>query len=208
MRGVTGLRYSPPVPTSESDSLLSPCVLVVKTPVAARKGMAGRLARSREGLAGEVADAAREQELTLAAVQEALAALSVTPLTVSVDALDAQARRALARARFVVTVGGDGTLLAASHWVTRAGLLGVNSAPKSSVGYLTATRRTAVARDLARIAKGELLPQAVSRVEVELDGKRLLPALNDVLIAHEQPAATSRYRLRLPRPAGGDPRPA
>lgn len=186
---------------SVDDSLLSPCVLVLKTPVAARKGMAGRLARSREGLAGEVEDAAREQELTVAAVQEALAALSVTPLTVSVDALDAQARRAIGRARFVVTVGGDGTLLATSHWVTRAGLLGVNSAPKSSVGYLTSTRRATVARDLGRIARGDLLPQAVSRIEVELDGKRLLPALNDVLVAHQQPAATSRYRLRLGRRA-------
>ncbi len=184
---------------SANDSLLSPCVLVVKTPVAVRKGMAGRLARSGKRLVGEVADAAREQELTLAAVREALDGLGVTPLTVSVDAIDAKAQRSLGRARFVITVGGDGTLLAASHWVTRAGLLGVNSAPKSSVGYLTSTRRATVARHLARIAKGDLLPQAVSRIEVELDGKRLLPALNDVLIAHEQPAATSRYRLRLGR---------
>jgi NAD+ kinase len=189
------------VPTPPSDSLLSPCVLVIKTPVASRKGMAGRLVHTGKRLAGEVEDAAREQELTLTAVREALLGLGVTPSTVSVDAIDAQARRALARARFVVTVGGDGTLLATSHWVTRAGLLGVNSAPRSSVGYLTSTRRTTVARDLARIARGDLLPQAVSRVEVELDGKRLLPALNDVLVAHEQPAATSRYRLRLGRRA-------
>jgi len=187
------------VPTSPSDSLLSPCVLVLKTPVASRQGMAGRLARSGKRLAGEVEGAASEQELTLTAVREALAALSVTPAEVSIDALGAQARRALARARFVVTVGGDGTLLSASHWVTRAGLLGVNSAPKSSVGYLTSTRRATVVRDLARIAKGDLLPQAVSRIETELDGKRLPPALNDVLVAHEQPAATSRYRLRLGR---------
>lgn len=185
--------------TQSSDSLLSPCVLVIKTPVASRKGMAGRLARSGERLAGEVEDAASEQELTLTAVREALAGLGVTPAEVSIDAFHAQARRALARARFVVTVGGDGTLLAASHWVTRAGLLGVNSAPRSSVGYLTSTRRATVARDLARIAKGDLLPQAVSRIETELDGKRLPPALNDVLIAHEQPAATSRYRIRLGR---------
>jgi len=189
------------VESLQTDSLLSPCVLVVKTPVASRKGMAGRLARTGQRLAGQVEEAAREQELTLTAVQEALARLGVTPMMLSVDALDAQARRALARARFVVTVGGDGTLLATSHWVTGAGLLGVNSAPQSSVGYLTSTRRATVARDLARIAKGTLLPQAVSRVEVELGDKRLPPALNDVLIAHEQPAATSRYRLRLGRRA-------
>ncbi len=187
------------MPTPPSDTLLSPCVLVVKTPVASRKRMAGRLVRTGKQLAGEVEDAAREQELTLTAVQEALSGLGVTPVIVSVDALNAQARRLLGRARFVVTVGGDGTLLATSHWVTGAGLLGVNSAPRSSVGYLTSTRRATVARDLARIARGDLLPQVVSRVEVELDGKRLPPALNDILLAHEQPAATSRYRIRLGR---------
>jgi NAD+ kinase len=189
------------VPTSESDSLLSPCVLVVKTPVASRKGIAGRLAQTGERLAGQVEDAAREQELTLTAVNEALAGLGVTPTTVSADVFAAPARRVLARARFVITVGGDGTLLATSHWVTRGALLGVNSAPKSSVGYLTSTRRATVARDLARIAKGDLLPQTVARLEVEVGGKPLPPALNDVLIAHEQPAATSRYRVRLGRRA-------
>ncbi len=187
------------MPNPRSDSLLSPCVLVVKTPVASRQGVAGRLAESGERLAGEVEEAASEQELTLAAVREALSSLGVTPVTVSVDALKAQARRALAGAKLVVTVGGDGTLLTASHWVTRAGLLGVNSAPRSSVGYLTSTRRSTVARDLARIARGDLLPQAVARIEVEVDGGPLPPALNDVLVAHEQPAATSRYRLRLGR---------
>jgi NAD+ kinase len=187
------------VPTPQADSLVSPCVLVVKTPVASRKSVAGRLASTGKRLAGQVADAAREQELTLAAVQEALAGLGVTPLTISADAFDAKAKRALAGARFVVTVGGDGTLLATSHWVTDATLLGVNSAPRSSVGYLTRTRLATVARDLARIVKGDLLPQPVSRVEVELEGRRLPPALNDVLVAHEQPAATSRYRLRLGR---------
>jgi NAD+ kinase len=179
--------------------VLFPCVLVVKTPVASRKPVADRLARTGRRLAGEVADAAQEQEQTMEAVQAALAALGVAPVTVSVNALDAQARRAIAGARLVVTVGGDGTLLAASHWVTGAALLGVNSAPRSSVGYLTFARRANVARILTRIAAGTLLPQSVARLEIELEGKLLPPALNDVLVAHEQPAATSRYRLRLGR---------
>jgi NAD+ kinase len=174
---------------------------VVKTPVASRKPVVNRLAKTGQRLAGQVGDAAREQEVTLAALREALARLGVTPVTVSVDALDARARRALAGARLVISVGGDGTLLAASHWVAQGALLGVNSAPKSSVGYLTLTRRAHLARDLARIAKGTLQPQSVARIEVELEGKVLPPALNDVLIAHEQPAATSRYRLHLGRRA-------
>lgn len=174
---------------------------MVKTPVASRKRVADRLARTGRRLAGQVADAAREHERTMAALREALARLGVTPVTVSVEALDAKARRAIAGARLVISVGGDGTLLTASHWVTGASLLGVNSAPRSSVGYTTIARRANLARVLARIESGDLLPQAVARIAVELEGKLLPPALNDVLIAHEQPAATSRYRLRLGRRA-------
>ncbi|HEY0553796.1 MAG TPA: NAD(+)/NADH kinase [Thermoanaerobaculia bacterium] len=185
------------MPTSRADHPLSPCVLVVKTPVASRQQVASRLAATGRRLAGQVEDAAREQERTLETLHGALAKLGVTPITASVDGIDALARRALANAHFVVSVGGDGTLLAASHWVTGARLLGVNSAPRSSVGYLSVSKRVTLARDLARIAKGTLLPQAVSRIEVELEGKKLPPALNDVLVAHEQPAATSRYRLHL-----------
>lgn len=189
------------MPTPQTDPPLSPCILVVKTPVASRKHVLNRLARTGQRLAGQVESAASEQERTLATLQESLARLGVTPATVSVEALDARTRRAIASARLVISVGGDGTLLAASHWVDGGALLGVNSAPRSSVGYLTLTRRAHLARDLARIAKGILQPQPVARLEVELEGKMLPPALNDVLVAHEQPAATSRYRLHLGRRA-------
>jgi NAD+ kinase len=179
---------------------------VIKTPVASRKGVADRLGRTGRRLVDQVEDAAREQELTVTTLQEALARLGVAPLTLSVDALwgskeNAEARRALAGARLVVSVGGDGTLLATSHWVTGAALLGVNSAPRSSVGYLTLVRRATLAHVLGRIVSGDLQPQPVARIEVEIEGKQLPPALNDVLLAHEQPAATSRYRLQLGRRA-------
>lgn len=193
------------MPTSRTDSPLSPCVLVVKTPVASRKLVAERLGRTGRRLAGQVEDAAREQERTLVVLQEALAGLGVTPATISVDAIDARARRAIAGARLVISVGGDGTLLTTSHWVTGAALLGINSAPRSSVGHLTLARRATLPGILARIAKGTLLPQPIARLEVVLDegmDERILPpGLNDVLVAHEQPAATSRYRLHLGRRA-------
>lgn len=189
------------MPSRQTDIPLSPCVLVVKTPVASRKRVADRLVRTGQRLAGSVADAAREQERTLATLYEALARLDVSPLTVSVDALDAKARKAIARARLVISVGGDGTLLTTSHWVTGGLLLGVNSAPRSSVGYLTFARRSTLARTLSQIASGALQPHPVARLEAEVEGRVLPPALNDVLLAHEQPAATSRYRLHLGRRA-------
>jgi NAD+ kinase len=182
---------------TQTDSLLSPCVLVVKTPVAAREGIADRLGRTGRLLAGEVSSAAREQELTLAAVHQALADLGVAPIVISIDSLDERAQHVIGAARLVVTVGGDGTLLTASHWIVGGALLGVNSAPRSSVGYLTIARRATVARILARIERGTLLPKPVARLEAEVDGQLLPPALNDILVAHERPAATSRYRLRF-----------
>lgn len=195
------------MPNPRTEPVLSPCVLVLKTPVATRKAVVDRLGRTGKRLVDQVEDAAREQERTVATLQETLARLGVTPVTFSVDELSgiqasAPSRRALAEARLVISVGGDGTLLATSHWV--AGdtlLLGVNSAPRSSVGYLTSVRRATLAHVLGRIANGDLKPQAVARIEAEIEGERLPPALNDVLLAHEQPAATSRYRLQLGRRA-------
>jgi NAD+ kinase len=189
------------VPTSRNHSLLSPCVLVLKTPVASRKRVADRLVNTGRRLAGQVEDAAREQELTIATLLELLARRGVTPFVVSVEAIDARARRALGAARLVISVGGDGTLLTTSHWVTGAALLGVNSAPRSSVGYLTFARRATLAKILARIESADLQPLPVARIETEIEGKILPPALNDVLVAHAQPAATSRYRLALGRRA-------
>lgn len=179
-------------------ALLSPCVLVVKTPVATRKRVAGRLAHVRPALAGQVEDAAREQDRTLAAVEEALARHGIKPLRLSVDAFHEKAGQALAAASLVISIGGDGTLLAASQWVTGALVLGVNSAPQASIGHLALARRETFAGILERIADGTLQPVPVTRLAVELEGyPGLRPALNDVLLTHASPAATSRYRLTL-----------
>lgn len=180
---------------SHDELALSPCVLVIKKPVATRERVVGRLTQTTTALADEVRAAAHEQERTLVAVEEALGKRGIEPLRFSVDALDSTAERALATARLVVTVGGDGTLLAASQWVTGALVVGVNSAPRSSVGHLALARREDFAQVLERIERGLLQPIPVLRLTVELEGQVLRPALNDVLLAHARPAATSRYRI-------------
>ncbi len=176
---------------------MNPCVLVLKTPVAARGWMAGRIGHATPGLSGQVKAAAREQERTLLAVEKTLAKHGIEPLRLSVDALDQEAEQALAAARLVVTVGGDGTLLYTSQWVTGGAMLGVNSAPRSSVGHLALSRRENFPSILGQIASGELQPVPVTRLAIELDGQPFRPALNDVLLTHASPAATSRYRLTL-----------
>jgi NAD+ kinase len=177
---------------------LSPCVVVVKTPVLARSGEASRLAQAGEASARHLVGAARTHEETLAAVVAALEERGIACRQVRVEAIGAPARRAITAARLVVSVGGDGTLLTASHWVRGGLLLGVNSAPGDSVGFFALAKRESFAAILDRILAGELSPLSVARLDVTLDGKMLPePALNDVLAVHIHPAATSRYLLRV-----------
>lgn len=98
--------------------------------------------------------------------------------------------------KMVITVGGDGTLLAASHKVP-AGIpiLGVNSDPSTSVGYFCAAH--------AGDVKGALLTKnlkssisEVTRLQVMLDGRVLSSrVLNEALFSHACPAAMTKFIL-------------
>ena len=101
----------------------------------------------------------------------------------------------------VVTVGGDGTFLEASHYVHGIPMLGVNSdpSPGGSIGYFSAANAHTFPTFLRQL---DLMPRTVlNRMQVFRNGEPLLePVLNDILLAHTDPAATSRYRVN------GEPR--
>ncbi|XP_056172918.1 NADH kinase isoform X1 [Syzygium oleosum] len=118
----------------------------------------------------------------------------------------------------VVTVGGDGTLLHASHFVDDSiPLLGVNSDPTRvavveefgnqydatrSTGYLCAATVDNFEKNLFQILddilEGQLLPSELSRISICVNSAPLSTcALNDVLIAHPCPAAVSRFSFRI-----------
>lgn len=102
-----------------------------------------------------------------------------------------------AGAALVVTIGGDGTLLTASHQVgAGVPVLGVNSAPEHSVGFFCGADGRTIEPVLARLAAGELPHVVLTRLEVRRDGALVSKhVLNDALYCHESPAATSRYLL-------------
>ncbi|MBX3183113.1 MAG: NAD(+)/NADH kinase [Polyangiaceae bacterium] len=103
-------------------------------------------------------------------------------------------------ADLVVTVGGDGTLLAASHHVARGPMLAINSSPKDSVGFFCAVSRPGVRRALAAALAGELSELQLTRMEVEVNGRvRSRRVLNEALCCHTSPAHTSRYIIRSGR---------
>lgn len=113
-------------------------------------------------------------------------------------------RRDVRSADLIVTIGGDGTFLRASHCVESAAdhssvpMLGVNSAPRSSVGFFCAATADGFAAVLAVILAGACRSRPLWRMRVHLNGKAIADAaLNDVLVAHRVPAETTRYTLHV-----------
>ncbi len=101
----------------------------------------------------------------------------------------------------VVTVGGDGTFLDAARELTRQWILGVNSAPRWSVGRFCAARAETFALLIRRVLSGRVEPRPLHRLKVRVrGGGEAVRVLNDLLFCHRNPAAMSRYRLGI----GGD----
>ncbi|MBW2224727.1 MAG: NAD(+)/NADH kinase, partial [Deltaproteobacteria bacterium] len=97
----------------------------------------------------------------------------------------------------IVTLGGDGTLLWASHLAdSSTPMIAINSAPETSVGYFCAGDAHNVHEVLAAALAGELKSSRLARMRVEVGGNVISTrVLNDALYCHESPAATSRYIL-------------
>jgi NAD+ kinase len=113
--------------------------------------------------------------------------------------------RVPSRCDLVVTVGGDGTLLAASHGIgPRVPLLGVNSSPRHSVGFFCGAKKGGARAAIEAALDGGVRRTELTRMRVELDRRVLLDrVLNEALFCHACPAATSRYILRVLGERGG-----
>ena len=152
------------------------------------------LIRRRDPVVSSWLDAHREHIRTLETVRSALDRIGVQVMEVE----RAQAMFDTSDADLVVAVGGDGTLLAASHSVVSAPILGVNSAPKHSVGFFCAARRSTFSSMLARALDDRLTSVELTRMRVSVNGRlRTKHVLNEALYCHRSPAATSRYILQL-----------
>ena len=99
----------------------------------------------------------------------------------------------------VISLGGDGTLLHASHHVGGdVCLLGINSCPKHSVGHMCPIIPKHIEKTIEFFVKNEFKIKNVRRLKLEASRKQSLPlALNDVLLCNRHPAATSRYQLSV-----------
>lgn len=103
------------------------------------------------------------------------------------------------RRKLVVSLGGDGTLLHASHTVGGdVTLLGVNSCPPHSVGALCAATADTFPHVLDEVLAGLAPLVHTRRLLVTTSEHHDLPlALNDLLLCNQHPAATSRYQISV-----------
>ncbi len=98
----------------------------------------------------------------------------------------------------IISVGGDGTFLDASHTVFDLPVLGVNSSSSSSFGHFCMAKKENFAATLDAIESDKLSPLEILRLEVYINGEPVRElVLNEVLIAHSNPAATSRYIIEV-----------
>lgn len=104
---------------------------------------------------------------------------------------------------FIISVGGDGTLLSASHRILDdTPVIGIRSS-RSSVGYLCAGNASQFAEILDRHLANKLSFAQCARIKASIyyaeedQHRQTVPILNDFLFANHNPSATTRYRIIL-----------
>jgi NAD+ kinase len=104
----------------------------------------------------------------------------------------------------LIAVGGDGTVLEASHHVDSEDMpvIGIRSS-KSSVGHLCLCSGEEVERAIDQLLQGHLNFTKVSRMQAviqQIDTNvefYSAPVLNEFLFTNENPAAITKYRLKI-----------
>jgi NAD+ kinase len=98
----------------------------------------------------------------------------------------------------VVVVGGDGTFFGVSHFVRETPVLLVNSDPQTSLGLFACCSRETFPAMLDLFLKDEAPITKLNRLRLSIPTQKVDDrVLNDVLFAHKNPVAMTRYFLRV-----------
>jgi len=98
----------------------------------------------------------------------------------------------------VIAIGGDGTVLSASHFLIDKPLLAVNSSPETSEGALTTILIDDLDKKLKEIKENAFKEEKLERIEILINNKPLdVLALNEVFIANDKAHLISRYKLKF-----------
>lgn len=134
-----------------------------------------------------------ENRQTLAAVRQVLDAAKVP-----YDCIYRGELEPISGYDLVLSVGGDGTLLEVSRYAGDTPVLGVNSDPIRSTAFFCAADRATIDQRFGDLLSDALALTSLTRLQLAINDQ-VLPfyALNDLLIAHLNPAAMAAYDLAI-----------
>lgn len=96
----------------------------------------------------------------------------------------------------IITVGGDGTFLEGARYINDQMMLGVNSDPNWSVGRLCLANPENFENFIDDILNNRSKIIPLNRVSVNFQTTgTFVHSINDILIAHTNPASLSRYKI-------------
>ncbi len=97
-----------------------------------------------------------------------------------------------------IAMGGDGTILSASHYLKEIPLLAVNISPETSEGALATIPLEKLEEKLDEIINKNYKTENLERIEISINNNPLpLLALNDVFIGNEKVYLISKYELQI-----------
>lgn len=158
-----------------------------------REGHFAALQAHRQAIIEAMRRSHEENQRTLEAVQAAFETVGMP-----YDCLYRGELGSVAGYDLLLSVGGDGTFLELARYALDTPVLGVNSDPERSTAFFCAANRSTIQSHLEALLAGNVHEVRLARLQVTIND-RLLPyyALNDLLIAHANPAAMTSYTLRL-----------
>ena len=98
----------------------------------------------------------------------------------------------------VIAIGGDGTILSASHYLLDCPLLAVNLSPETSEGALATLSILQLDKKLDEILNNKHTTENLERIQILINSSILpLLALNEVFIANEKAYLVSKYKIKF-----------
>ena len=158
-----------------------------------RAGRFAALQDHRQAIIEAMQHSHEENQRTLVAVQAAFEAVGMP-----YDCLYRGELTSVAGYDLVLSVGGDGTFLEVARHAPDLPILGVNSDPERSTAFFCAANRSTIHAHLEALLTRKVGEVRLARMQVTIND-RLLPyyALNDLLVAHANPAAMTSYTIQL-----------
>ncbi len=132
---------------------------------------------------------------TLTAVKQALSKNKIAASYIKRES-ELAIKKAAPKADCIIVVGGDGTLLRASHFIESTPVLHVSSSTDKNEAFFSRATSKDANRKIRLLAAGKYKITRLLRLEAALNGKKVpFKALNEIYAGSQEAYHVSRYAL-------------